>query len=150
MNWPKITRNTWMKVRHHWSGGSIVEVNEAIPTSMTLDQSSQKSTSMALVTLCSLPSSRLTDLRSVSCIPATPQGSCLDQPPGSKRNRISKLMDDTVVENDLQRLSAGQLQLRLSGYYYPYLSSNEATQMLQHTPVIINLIYLLMNPLLLS
>jgi len=128
---PKLTINQ-IKVRHHWSGGSIVEVNERISTPSVTSYvgcNGVKSTPMTLPFLKQQLSFHIQ-------VPQQHPDSKFAQLSDSKpRNRVSKRMIDPVVENDLQRLSATQLHLRLSGYYYANLSRKEAIQILQHTPV---------------
>jgi len=141
------------KVRHHWSGGSIVEVNEIISTPATsCVQFNTKLGPTTFFTLCSLPSSTLADSRSdapkqqqqqqhsfLIQFPLLPQVAAPDlkfaAPSGCKRNRISKSMEEAAVENEMQRLRANQHHLHLSGYYYANLPRKEAVQLLQNTLV---------------
>ena len=150
-------------MRHHWSGGSIVEVNEIISTPATsCVQFNTKLGPTTFFTLCSLPSSTLADSRSdapkqqqqqqhsfLIQFPLLPQVAAPDlkfaAPSGCKRNRISKSMEEAAVENEMQRLRANQHHLHLSGYYYANLPRKEAVQLLQNTLVFIYSFYLLIN-----
>lgn len=130
-----------IKVRQHWSGGSIVQVNDSTIISISSSEAS-RATSAA----------RTLDVSVVTVPRATPSGwnsqvrlqidipfgsrPALPLPPVNKLHSSIKsglkMSDD---DDDLKRLTDSAHQLRLCGFYYPHLSWKDSVQLLQTTKV---------------